>query len=112
MSKWNEGFGKMISKYQKVIAFFPFFFEKRIFLYNFHPDYMYSYVLKKKKLKKLVMVFESVAFHGPLGEDDLCSLEYLFTVQNLTENCIFESQNSPAFLPSLILRVFLRSHAG
>jgi hypothetical protein len=72
---------------------------------------MYSYVLQKK-LKKLVMVFESVAFHGPLGEDDLCSLEDLFTIQNLTENCILESQNSPAFLPSLILRVFLGSHAG
>lgn len=71
---------------------------------------MYSYVLQKKK--KLVMVFESVAFHGPLGEDDLCSLEYLFTVQDLTENYILESQNSPAFLPSLILRVFLGSHAG
>lgn len=36
----------------------------------------------------------------------MCSLEYLFTVQDLTENCILESQNSPAFLPSLILRVF------
>lgn len=71
---------------------------------------MYSYVLQKKK--KLVMVFESVAFHGPLGEDDLCSLEYLFTVQDLTENYILESQNSPAFLRSLILRVFLGSHAG
>ena len=59
--------------------------------------------------KKIVMVLESVAFYGPLfgrrGRFVIFEVR-LFTVQDLTENCILESENefqyyiSPAFDPS------------
>jgi hypothetical protein len=58
---------------------------------------LYSYINQQQKKKKLVMVLESVAFYGgPLfgrrGRFVLFEVR-LFTVQNLTENCILESEN-------------------
>jgi hypothetical protein len=76
---------------------YSFFFEEfslSNFIHLCELVFLYKPTTKKKKL---VMVLESVAFYGgPLfgrrGRFVLFEVR-LFTVQNLTENCILESEN-------------------
>lgn len=77
-----------------VIVFF--FFEEFSLSNCINLCDLYSY-RNQQQQQKLVIVLESVAFYGdPLfgrrGRFVLFEVR-LFTVQNLTENCILESEN-------------------